>query len=352
MSNAKIIDFGAAPDLMSLEFPDLENHLEKRLEAIKTLPDLEKLIGMVNPLLRVDRFNQTEQGALKRLRQRAYDRKRNPKFQNSKSKTVPNLELQISKAPFPNQKVIPNETPRPPRSQQLERTENMAALATPPTQNTDSFWERAQRALRNINGEMFVKTAPKLAVWFSAASLVSFFLWHQSLALYESAGFTNSFYAATGGLLMITGFAAYHSITRSWLALLFCLYAGAYEGYLMVSGTIHNDNQIQADAVQSNPELIFLQEKADKERERYHELKQRYDNPESKVFHNEWFSKTHLNPAWEASAKAHEDFIAKKAALMAASSVEHVTWIKIFYRLGLVFLCMMLVHRFFCSLRK
>jgi hypothetical protein len=62
--------------------------------------------------------------------------------------------------------------------------------------------------------------------------------------------------------------------------------------------------------------------------------------------------KNHLNPAWNASIKAHEELMAKKAALSAASDVKHVIWLKIFYRLGLVFLCMMMVHRFFASLLK
>jgi hypothetical protein len=172
-------------------------------------------------------------------------------------------------------------------------------------------------------------------------------LWQQSLALYQSAGFINPLSSAAGGILMIVGFAAYHSITRSWLALVFCLYALAYEGYLMVSGTFNDDKQIAATAVQNDPELIFLQEKADKERTRYQELKQRYDDPESKVFKNDWFSKTHLTPAWEANTQAHAELIAKRTALITASNNEHVTWLKIFYRLGLVFLCMMLVHRLF-----
>jgi len=214
--------------------------------------------------------------------------------------------------------------------------------------SSDDFGD-VKRAIASINGEHFIKTAPKLLAWFLAASTVSFFLWQQSLALYESAGFANAIYSAAGGILMIVGFAAYHSITRSWLALFFCLYSGAYEGYLMVSGTLHDENRAQAVLIENHPELIFLSEKADKERTRYHELKHRYDNPESKVFHNEWFLKNHLNPAWQANTKAHEELIAKKASIATASDTKHVAWLKIFYRLGLVFLCMMLVHRFFAS---
>lgn len=51
----------------------------------------------------------------------------------------------------------------------------------------------------------------------------------------------------------------------------------------MVSGTNNDDNQTHTNTMQHDPELIFLQEKVDKEHSRYLELKQRYDNPESKV---------------------------------------------------------------------
>jgi hypothetical protein len=364
MSGAQVLDFGSGPDLGNLGFPDLEKNLELRLEAIKTLPDLEKLIKMVNPLLKAERFNEDEQGALRRLRQRAYDRKRHSKFPNSTSKSVPNLELQISKpAPDLGNQIsksadlelqiskpsVPNEMPKPAKSPQPERKEKMTAVTTLPHQKTESFSQGAERALASINGEQFVKTAPKMALWFCAAGIVSFFLWQQSLALYQSAGFVSPLYSAAGGILMIVGFAAFHSITRSWIALFFCFYALAYEGYLMVSGTFNDDKQIAAIAVQNDLELIFLQEKADKERTKYHELKQRYDDPESKVFKNDWFSKIHLTPAWEASVQAHEEFAVKRAALMSATNDIHITWLKIFYRLGLVFLCMMLVHRFFAS---
>lgn len=57
---------------------------------------------------------------------------------------------------------------------------------------------------------------------------------------------------------MIVGFAAYHSISRSWLALFLCIYAGAYEAYLMVSGTFNNENRAQVIEVQNSPEFGVL----------------------------------------------------------------------------------------------
>lgn len=354
MSGAQLLEFGSEPRFGNLSFPDLEARFGTHLEQVRSVTDLDSLIRSIKPFFQDEHYSPDELVRLKRLRQRAYDLRRNPKFQMPIS--VPDLgskpQIQIARLPDPISLQIPDEKSVPTNllaeagASMITHTSEKTALPQPRVENfVDGVW----RALSSIDGERFVKTAPKLLAWLIAASLVSFFLWQQSLALYETAGFTNAIYSATGGILMIVGFAAYHSITRSWLALFFCIYAGAYEGYLMVSGTINDEGHTQTSEVQNNPELVFLAEKASKERDRYHELKQRYDNPESKVFKNEWFLKNHLNPAWDVSLRAHEELLAKKAALMTIASAAHVTWLKIFYRLGLVFLCMMLVHRFFAS---
>jgi hypothetical protein len=146
------------------------------------------------------------------------------------------------------------------------------------------------------------------------------------------------------------GLTADYDFLDSFLALFFCIYAGAYEGYLMISGTVQNDSQIQIQNIQTNPDLIFLKEKAAKSLAYYHELKDRYDNPTSKVYKNDWFLKTHLNPAWQESVADHKEYIAKESSLSIDMHSQYITWLNILYRLGLVFLCMMLVHRFFCWL--
>jgi hypothetical protein len=337
MSNVKLLDFGVAPDFGNLGFSDLARNLEQRLATVKTLPDLEKLIMMLNPLLKAVRFSEKEHIILRRIRQRAYDKKRRT-FAIARSKSDPNLAFEFAKS---FKRAAPNKG---------GNMETVAKLPMPKSQAEkpmQGFSNNMQEDIGKIYSEMFINTAPKLALWFCAAAAVSFFLWQQSLALYQSAGFANPLYSAVGGILMIIGFAAYHSITRSWLALFLCVYAFGYEGYLMVSGTFHDDKQISAAAVRDDPEFIFLQETAEKEQTKYQELKQRHDNPESKVFKNEWFSKNHLMPAWQAYSKAQEELIAKRAAFITASNNENLTWLKIFYRLGLVFLCMVCVHQFF-----
>lgn len=359
MSGAKVLDFSAAHDLANLDFCDLENRLKQRLKATKTFPDLEKLIGIMNPLLKAGRFSAKEQTILKRLRQRAYDRRRNPKFQTlnpvsavkstTKIQTDPYLDqIEHQQSPFIKQTF----STKPPAQTGVAMPTAITEKNLAPEVNRHDFSQGALKAIASINAEHVVKTLPKMLILFTSASLVCFFLWHQSLALYESAGFADAIYAAAGGLLMVIGFAAYHALTRSWLALFFCLYAGSYEGYLMVSGTINNELQIQTQALQTNPDLVFLKERAARSLAHYHELKQRYDNPESKVFKNDWFLKTHLNPAWQESTIDHKELMTKEAALAIESKSQHITWLKIFYRLCLVFLCMMLVHRFFASFLK
>lgn len=337
MSGANVLDFGSSHDLENLDFPNLKKNLELRMASFRTLPDLEQLIKLMKPLLKNERFTEDEQNDLRRLRQRAYDRRRKSKFEkiNSAPSKTKIQKVQTTKS--------------------VERSEpSLFATIHSSKISTDRlpaeiFGQGLEKAISNIDGESLLKLAPKLLAWFASSAVVSFFLWQQSLSLYETSGFLNARQAATGGVLMIVGFAAYHSISRSWLALFFCLYAISYEGYLMVFGTIHDDKQTAVVAVQSNPELIFLQEKADKERSRYHDLKNRYDDPESKVFHNEWFLKNHINPSWEASTKAHEQYAAKKSNLDESSHNKSITLLKILYRLGLVFLCMLLVHQLFAA---
>lgn len=327
MSGAQILEFGSDLSTDNLSLPDLETRFERQLNLAKSIPDLDRLIRSLRPLLKKDLYGPDEQLRLRRLRQRLYDRRRHPKFQ--KTQTL----KPISKPTLSQEKSMPNTIVKIP--------------IVVPEPRTESFCQGAIRAFANINGEKFVTTVPKLVMWFCSASLVSYFLWQQSLPLYESIGFKNSAWASAGGILMIIGFAAYHSITRSVLALLLCMYASGYEAYLMISGTITDERQIQIQTVQMNPDLDILKEKASRSLGHYQELKARYENPESKVFRNEWYLKTHLNPAWKESLADNNELLAKKAALSADIGSNHVTWLKILYRLGLVFLCMMLVHRFF-----
>lgn len=209
MSGASILDFGTVSEFGNLAFPDLERHLELRLASIKSLSDLDKLIQLMNPFLRDNRFSAYEKTALKRLRQRAYDRKRNPKFQalssigeKSKTQITESLDAVVHSE-------LAHPTKLPPLNPFPKEVRDMPNFVADKTacqeQRTENFAQGVLRAFSSVDGEHFIKTTPKLIAWFVAAAAVSFFLWHQSLALYETAGFDNATYAAAGGILMIVG---------------------------------------------------------------------------------------------------------------------------------------------------
>ena len=146
---------------------------------------------------------------------------------------------------------------------------------------------------------------------------------------------------------MILGFAAYYSISRSKIALLLCLYAGAYESYFMIVGTIQDDKTAQNVTISNNSDLVFLREKAERVRNHYLTLKERYEQKGSDVYTNPWFKKKLLDPAWADNEAAQKEIELRKASLESTHDGQKVTELKVFYRLGLVFLCMVLTHCIF-----
>ena len=392
MSEIRLVQSGVGFGSGILPFPDLKFRLEKHLGLAQKIPDLEDLIGYLNGLMKEDRYSTEEQFELKRIRQKAYDRKRNPKMgvqktepsrlfslqmkepdldaqipdlgisgiqiQDPDSKTsdlekvqTPDLTPQIQdleKAQTPKSELPKTILTKEPRKMILQSIEQTPKLEFSPSQkNKVTFWTGAQKALESIDGEKFVKALPGFLLLFMATAAVVGFLWLQSLELYKSSGFSQPELASAGGLLMVIGFAVYRSVTRSKLALLLCLYAGGYETYFMVSGTVQDEKTSQIVGIENSPDLMFLREKADKIRGSYISAKSRYEDPASKVYQNEWFKTKYLDPAWKENEEAQTQFLAKKEILQEQGKSLSVTWLKVLYRIGLVLLCMIFIHILF-----
>lgn len=338
-----------------LKFPDLKNRLEKHLGLAQMLPDLEDFIRSVNDLVKDNRYSPEERNDLKRMRQRAYDRRRS--LIKSFECTTPTNGGPIVQEPVIV--TITKEERTPMALQSIEMVPSsskvnppVAAPDTLPLPNRTDFWGGVQSAFHKMDGEHFVRTLPSLLALLVSSTLVIWFLYLQSLDLYTSSGFSQPYFAAAGGILMIVGFAAYRAVNKTKLALLLCLYAGSYEIYFMASGTVQDEKVISTNAITNDPELVFLGEKAEKSRQSYQALKARYEDPTSGVYKNGWFKSKHVDPAWDQNTQDQQSFLAKKKLLEGKDSALHVTWLKIFYRLGLVLLCMVLVHMFSRKLRE
>jgi hypothetical protein len=276
---------------------------------------------------------------LKRLRQQAYDRKR--KLKSSGLKAVESSQPDIFQSIAQEEPVmnIVRTVPKQPAVQEP------VIAATPVAANpTATFWQGVLRGLARIDGEKFILALPRVFGLLVAAGLVTGLLWQQSTELYQSSGFTQPGLIAAGGLMMIIGFAAYYSLSRSWLGLLLCLYAGSYEVYFVVSGTFQDEKVVQEERGAENPELAFLKEKAERAKVEYLALKNRYEATGSEVYQNAWFKKKHLDPAWGGYTDAQSELSAKNNILQTGHINQLLVWVKVLYRIGLILLCMVIFH--------
>lgn len=259
---------------------DICKNLEQQITRAQTISELTRLIKSINKLKKNPSLSLDKHNQLTKIRQMAYDRKRG----------LPEVE------------------------------------SRPPTFLIDT----------------------KIILIISIITLCTVFIghlfWSQSLELYKSAGFTSPDITATGGILMVVGFATLYSITKSWPMFLLCIYAISYEGYFVVSGTIQDEvNQAQI-KIDLNPEIIFFKDQLEKARNHYLENKSKYEDSKSKVYHNVWFKNTFLNPSWELTKQANQE-LSSKTKMLSSEKIKRMNSIlKIIYRLGLVLLMMSFVH--------
>ena len=144
---------------------------------------------------------------------------------------------------------------------------------------------------------------------------------------------------------MIAGFAAFHSIFPSKLALLCCLYAGGYETYFVVSGTIADESAVKTKKAHENAGVSWLREQVARNKAEYERVKARYETAGTKEHMNGWYKRKYLDPKWEAYSDAQTRLSNAIKRADSNISFDHVTLLKIFYRLGLVALLMLLVHQ-------
>ncbi len=114
----------------------------------------------------------------------------------------------------------------------------------------------------------------------------------------------------------------------------------------MVKATSKAENIAVGLDVAEDAELKLYNEKLEMTRQHYEALKARYEDAGSKLFKNSWFKTKEVDPAlvsYEASLKVVQ---AKRAELAQYHQRDDVTLLKVIYRLGLVFLSMVLIHSF------
>ena len=385
MSGIRLVESGN--DLASgfLEFSELVRHLERRLATCQTGKDLAELIKNIKAYTGSSRYSATERQELGKIRQRAYDRKRRSMSQMLPNAKQPDLAqtarrrqivTEVNKRQIPDPAVARHQTTVPDVSSQMPDL-NSGALVLPDMEDRKTMDDKKEetvivhpitpekkqvataqrsnphlmaginRAFSRLDSEALVVLLGRLILPAAFTLVLSYFLWSQSVELYAASGFVNPGMVALGGLLMVMGFAAFHSISRSKLALLCCLYAGVYETYFIASGTAASERQSKVQSPQVLQESAWRQEQVVRAKAEYDEKKAHFDDPSDKMHQNNWYKINHLNPAWEKYSSAQAALNEHNLAVSAKAEFDHIGWLKILYRLGLVFLCMLLVHRTF-----
>lgn len=307
------------------EFGEYLKQVEDELNLCHSQDDFSNWIAKVREHSKSQLLTQAQNNQLTALRQRAYRKKRE------------SVSLEPVKTQTNNH-----------QSKNLEENE-MSVAAKRPKIVRDSlnttFLEGVKAALETIDGEKFTASLPKVLLSLGSTGIVLWFLWYQSTTLYRSGGFADPEIAATGALIMILGFSAYHAIHRSKLALLGCLYIGAYEMYFMASGTVNDEKSIAISTPEIARQQEWHQENIANTKVTYESAKQRFEDPLSKVHQNLWFKKKHLDPAWQKYSEAQNKATTYSEDLNQSHTLDHIAWIKLLYRIGIVVLAMLLVHQ-------
>lgn len=324
MKKIRLVTNNSEKSCREESFSDLKLDLENRLMSVRSDSDVLDLKSEVNHLLQTLNLSSEEKRELLNFRQKTYDkRKKLQAYVQIENKNADDFE----------------KAHNGPNSDLCSAKQYQHTLA-----NTSAL-KQIVSYFAGIDVEGVIHKLPALILFASCAIVTMCFIWKQSVPLYQSIGFSEPEICAFGALLMIAGFSVIHTISRSKIVLLLCLYASAYEVVLIVDGTMKNETQISQTQIEQNADVVWLKEQKEHSLKNYKELMTRYENPSSSVFKNSWYKSKYVDPAWQKYSSDQKNLSEKVEKLSTKnSSWDRIGMLKILYRLGLVFLCMISLH--------
>lgn len=309
-------------DLMS------QKYFQNKLNEADTKQKICCLVEELNEKIKSS-FSEEEKQKLKSMRQKCYDKKRIAADDSEKAnKATDSHTKSIRQSVSSEEPAILNEN--------FGRTHKTFSCPLTLSQSLE-----------------VAKNILPIALYSACAAAALGFVWIQSVPLYEASGFTDPKLCAFGALLMIVGFALTHSLTKSKIALLLCLYASAYEVTLIVKGTVKNEVEITTQSIETNSQIKMLKEKTKRAEEAYQETKAKYENPTSKNFQNAWFKSRFVDVSF-ATYEENQKALEQKMTTLNSTQTdfEKFGMLKILFRLGLVFLCMLSIHNLLKELTR
>lgn len=252
-------------------------------------------------------------------------------------------KLYVAKRVLPAEHVV---TAKPVKKKNQERKMKPQVVTTSivKQEQTTTFSDGIQNYFAKIDSERLIGTLIAKTPVLLATIAVGVLLYMQSVDLYRSSGFDNAEVVALSGLAMVAGFATLYAVRGGLLALLCCLYMAGYETYFIASGTVSDERASKMLVIDRDEKLAWHKDNVAYTKANYQRYSSRYEDPESKVFQKPWYKKDYVDKAWSKYESASNSLGSYQSSLIQQVSFDHTGWLKILYRLGLVFLCMMLSH--------
>ena len=165
----------------------------------------------------------------------------------------------------------------------------------------------------------------------------------QTQPIYEAVGLGGEWLIPIVATVLAGLAALNFSIKKSFLSFLLCAGVCSYELALVSLGTDVDDKSNHTQKVLQNPEVIALKDHLDMAKQDYDTVKQKYLNPDSKVFENSWYKNKFVEPSMQTYMEAKNSY-SQKVEVLSSGFNSMASHLKIAFRLGLIIGLMLLVH--------
>ena len=295
------------PLFRSDEAQNSESDLIDQITSAHVISDVEKILAKINDHISLASTLEQKQ-SLKRCRQRAYDRRR--KLQNFAEEQA-SMPAQNNLFEFPpvaelqrSQNDLMNEMKNLSAQVDLLTEEFSSARALPLTETSKpDFLSGVFSQISKIRGDVFIRNFPLALICGSLAFITAWFVADQITPLYQAFNFEKASYVAWGSIGMAAGFSAIYGALNSRVSAFMCALVVFYEILFVCAGTRSHEARLQSFEAANSAEVIFAKAGLDKAKADYGLKKARYENKDDKMFQNNWFKTSYLDPAWADYSK-------------------------------------------------
>ena len=146
-------------------------------------------------------------------------------------------------------------------------------------------------------------------------AIFGWFVVIQTAPLYESLKFPMADLASCGALALAIALAGFATLTKSKTAKCLMAVMLCYEFLLVLAGTDVNQGDLSEEALRANPSYSHAKESLSITENDYRLKKTRYEDQDSKVFQNDWYERTVLDPAYAKYSAAVDKLAEVRADL-------------------------------------